>query len=133
MKFRGSLIAAVAVGALLLTGCASGGSGGASPDNATLTIAQEAEPPSLDPAFAHEGIQPPYFQAAYDSLIRRMPDGEYAPMLATSWTLSDDKLTLSLELRDDVTFSDGAPFNAEAVKANFEHFQTAGGTQQNWL
>src|SRR5690606_1489082 len=29
-----------------------------------------------------------------------------------------------LELRDDVTFSDGTPFNAEAVKANLERYKT---------
>ncbi|WP_258933688.1 ABC transporter substrate-binding protein [Nesterenkonia pannonica] len=55
------------------------------------------------------------------------PDGELAPMLAESWELSEDRLSLTLQLREDVTFSDGEPFNAEAVKANIEHFQEANG------
>ncbi len=45
---------------------------------------------------------------------------EVAPALATSWTISEDGKTYSFKLRDGVKFHDGAPFNAEAVKFNFE-------------
>jgi peptide/nickel transport system substrate-binding protein len=40
---------------------------------------------------------------------------EYKPGLATSWESSEDGLTWTFELRDDVMFHDGTPFNAEAV------------------
>jgi peptide/nickel transport system substrate-binding protein len=40
------------------------------------------------------------------------------PVLAESWTLSDDGLTWTFALRKGVTFSDGEPFNAAAVVAN---------------
>src|SRR5699024_9757394 len=60
--------------------------------------------------------------AAYDTLILREPDGEYVPMLAESWEFSNENRTITLDLRDDVSFSDGEPFDAEAVVANFEHF-----------
>ena len=46
--------------------------------------------------------------------------GDITPGLATSWEISDDGLELTFKLRDDVTFHDGTPFNAEAVKYNFD-------------
>jgi peptide/nickel transport system substrate-binding protein len=47
-------------------------------------------------------------------------DLELKPYLAKDWEISDDGLTYTFYLRDDVTFSDGTPFNAEAVKYNIE-------------
>ena len=57
----------------------------------------------------------------FDSLVFQREDGSFAPWLATTWSVSDDGLEYTFELRDDVTFHDGEPFNAEAVKANFDH------------
>ncbi|WP_445487716.1 nickel ABC transporter substrate-binding protein [Niallia sp. 03133] len=42
------------------------------------------------------------------------------PALAESWDISKDGLVYTFHLRKGVTFTDGAPFNAEAVKANFD-------------
>ena len=94
----------------------------------TLTLGLLQEPASWDAAQAHVGHRLQPFQAAYDSLILREPDGSYSPMLATEWGFTDD-LTFTMTLRTDVTFSDGTPFDAEAVKANIEHFQQANGPQ----
>jgi peptide/nickel transport system substrate-binding protein len=44
------------------------------------------------------------------------------PGLATSWEISDDGTQYTFKLRDGVTFHDGAPFNADAVMANFDRF-----------
>lgn len=41
------------------------------------------------------------------------------PQLATSWTTSDDGLTWTFKLREDVRFHDGEPFNAKAVYESF--------------
>ncbi|UZF56552.1 ABC transporter substrate-binding protein [Gordonia polyisoprenivorans] len=46
--------------------------------------------------------------------------GDFAPWLAKSWEISDDHLTYTFHLRDGVTFSDGTPFDAAIVKANFD-------------
>jgi peptide/nickel transport system substrate-binding protein len=118
--------------AALVAGCSGGGSqnGGASaPDNATLTLGIIGEPTSWDPSQAHVGhaLQP--YQIAYDSLLLREPDGTLSPMLAEEWNYNDDRTTLTLELRDDVTFSDGAEFNAEAVKANLDNMKNNNGRQ----
>ena len=48
------------------------------------------------------------------------PDGNLFPGLATEWSVADDNVTWTLTLRDDVTFQDGTPFNAEAVVFNLE-------------
>lgn len=58
---------------------------------------------------------------AFDSLVAQDESGAFVPWLATSWEISEDELTYTFQLREDVTFHDGEPFNAEAVKANFDH------------
>ena len=55
-----------------------------------------------------------------ETLVEVEEDGTIIPNLATSWEISDDGLKYTFHLRDDVTFSDGTPFNAEAVKYNIE-------------
>jgi len=83
----------------------------------TLTVGVGREAPSLDPAL--NPICCGYENAAlYDTLVVLTPDGTIGPSLATSWTVDGPSITL--ELRDDVMFHDGTPFNAEAVKAYFD-------------
>lgn len=120
----GALAACAAAASLVLTACGGGdvAKGGASElDIATLTAAQ-----SLDPADAIGGALP-YFQAVYDTLLKRDPDGTFKPMLATGWTYDKSRTRLALTLREGVKFSDGTAFDGQAVKANLEHFQKGGG------
>lgn len=56
----------------------------------------------------------------FEPLVRYQADGTIAPWLATSWEISDDGKEYTFTLRKGVTFSDGQPFNAEAVKKNFD-------------
>ena len=46
--------------------------------------------------------------------------GEIKPWLAKSWDISPDGLVYTFTLREGVKFHDGTPFNAAAVKANFD-------------
>jgi peptide/nickel transport system substrate-binding protein len=60
-----------------------------------------------------------------DTLIRKDPaDGSYHPGLADSWSISDDNRALTLNLKSGVTFHDGTPFNAEAVRYNLDRIIT---------
>ena len=43
---------------------------------------------------------------------------EYVPYVAESWTFSEDNLSMTVKLREDVTFTDGTPVNAEAIEWN---------------
>lgn len=56
----------------------------------------------------------------FEKLIYVDLDGNLLPWLATSWESNDDATVWTLTLREDVTFHDGTPFNAEAVVANFD-------------
>ena len=60
------------------------------------------------------------FRNIFDRLIYLGLDGELIPWLATAWEANEDATEWTLTLRDDVTFHDGTPFNAEAVKFNFD-------------
>lgn len=132
--------AALILGAsLALTACGGGASGAATgnnpaaPKTTTLTLGAVQEIRSWDPAQAHVGhfLQP--YQAAYDSLLLREPDGKLSPMLATAWKYNETNTVLTVDLRTDVTFSDGAVFDAEAAKANLDHFKKANGPQMAQL
>ena len=60
-----------------------------------------------------------------DTLIRKDPaDGSYHPALAESWDVAEDGTSITFHLRDDVTFHDGTPFNADAVVYNHERIAT---------
>ena len=67
----------------------------------------------------------------YEPLVRYGSNGEIVPSLAESWEISDDGLTWTFNLRQGVTFHDGTPFNAEAVKWNLERW--VGSDRHNWL
>ncbi len=58
-------------------------------------------------------------QWLYDSLLRENADGTYSPGLAKSATVTDPQ-TIEIELRPGITFSDGTPLDANAVKSSIE-------------
>ncbi|OII05331.1 ABC transporter substrate-binding protein [Curtobacterium sp. MCBA15_008] len=111
---------------LALTGCTGAGTSTAdsTPRNGgTLVYASgDAEPTCLDP---HVGGNYPQalLSSQYIEELTALDDGKPVPALAESWKTSDDGTTLTFTLRDDVTFTDGTPFDAAAVVANIEHVQ----------
>ena len=121
--------------AMALTACGgtanSGSAAGGAATSLTLGTIQDVR--SWDPAQAHVGhvLQP--YQAVYDTLILRQPDGKLSPMLATAWKYNAANTKLTVDLRTDVTFSDGAKFDAAAAKANMDHFKKANGPQMAQL
>ncbi|MEO3431603.1 ABC transporter substrate-binding protein [Inquilinus sp. CAU 1745] len=86
-----------------------------------LVVGQIAEPKSLDPHTVTAVNDFRILVNIYDGLVR-FADGtlEVEPALAESWEISEDGKTYTFHLRDGVTFHDGSPFNAEAVKFNFD-------------
>jgi peptide/nickel transport system substrate-binding protein len=93
---------------------------------ATLTWAIETQPITLNPQqWAQNKVRLLVFNQ-FDALLSRGRDGAFEPWLAKSWKVSDDGLSYTFELRDDVTFHDGTKFDAAAVKANLEQFLVPG-------
>lgn len=86
-----------------------------------LVVGQIAEPQSLDPQHVSAVNDFRILMNVYDGLVR-YKDGtlEVEPALATDWEISDDGLQYTFNLREGVSFHDGSPFNAEAVKFSFE-------------
>ncbi|MGN7189964.1 ABC transporter substrate-binding protein [Curtobacterium sp. SAFR-003] len=121
-----SSLAGAAALLLALTACTGGGaatSASTPQTGGTLTYASgDAEPTCLDP---HVGGNYPQalLSTQFIEGLTALDDGRPVPALARSWTTSDDGTTMTFDLRDDVTFSDGTPFDAAAVVANIEHVQ----------
>lgn len=128
---RRCLVAATAASALLLTAACGGSSDGASGSGGStdsLTLAAITPPTSFAIGeMASSGPEDHYYQAVYDKLLNLDADGQPIPNLVTEWSYDETGTRLSLTLRDDVTFSDGAAFDAEAVKANLELAKTRTG------
>ncbi len=85
-----------------------------------LRVALHEDPPNLDPHQSSAFVDRHIFQNLFDKLVDLNQDLEIVPMLATSWQISDGGRTYTFKLRPNVIFHDGTPFNAEAVKYNFE-------------
>jgi len=70
----------------------------------------------------------------FEGLTYRGPDLKLVPGLATSWEISDDGMNIRFKLREGVTFHNGEPFNADAVKFTFDRLlgeEGAKGPQQS--
>lgn len=59
----------------------------------------------------------------YDTLYQLDGEGVPQPWLATASEVSDDGLTVTIDLRDDVTWHDGEPFTAQDVKFAYDYYQ----------
>ena len=144
-RFRKAYVLAV-TGALALAACSSSSSNSSTSGHPSTTTTKpvfndaqfsgqpqiggairfgvESSIATLDPA--GNMAQPADIDTAlaiYDPLVGYDDQGGYAPSLATKWTNSADLKTWSFTLRTGVQFSDGAPFNSEAVVKQFQRFK----------
>ncbi|MBI3962068.1 MAG: ABC transporter substrate-binding protein [Deinococcus sp.] len=81
----------------------------------TLVIAQSADASTMDPHNHLERVTGIIHSNIFDTLLFRNARGEIIPWLATAWRQIDD-VTTEFDLRRGVTFHNGEPFNAQAVK-----------------
>lgn len=88
----------------------------------TLTIAIGAEPESLDPVKMTSAPAATVGEHVVERLIYMEEDGSLTPMLATSWSANEDSTVWTFQIRQGVTFHDGTPLNAEAVRMNLTRF-----------
>ena len=88
----------------------------------TIVYYTIGDPKTLDPADAYDTASGEVIFSVYEGLITyRGSDTEtFYPSLATSWNVSDDSLTWTFNLRENVKFSNGNDFTAEDVKYSFD-------------
>ena len=124
------IVGAGLVSVLLLSAC-SGTGGGDSSDEADAVLRYGAAAPlnSFAPWEARWAGDVAFLQPVYDTLLRADPDGTLTPGLATEWAWDEALTTLTMTLRDDVTFSDGEPLTAEVAAGNLMRFRD--GTSDN--
>lgn len=120
-KARITLLTAVS-GLLLL------GASAHSQAESVIRIGLGADPDMLDPHLARTYYGRFVFAAMCDRLVDVDENLKVVPGLATDWAWSDDGKTLTMNLREGVTFQDGEKFDANAVKFNIERALTLPGS-----
>ncbi len=88
----------------------------------TLTYARDGDADSLDPQKTTTTLSWQVHGQIFESLAAFDADGNIVPNLAKSWEISDDGKEYTFTLQEGVTFHDGSPVNAEAVKYTFDRF-----------
>ena len=137
------LLLLVVVGALALAaGCGgddddeAGGTGAETtaegPEGGTLVFAGAADPVMLDGALVSDGESLRVITQIFETLVALKPGTtEPEPGLAESWEPNEDGTVWDFKIREDVTFHDGEPLNAEAVCFNFDRWYNFKGALAN--
>ncbi len=90
-------------------------------DAKTLVVASGADAVTLDPQVSFDGQSPLLWRAVYETLVKYEGDTlDIVPHLAERYDISDDGLTYTFAIRPGISFSDGEPLNAAAVKLSIE-------------
>ncbi|MDT5129357.1 MAG: peptide/nickel transport system substrate-binding protein [Mycobacterium sp.] len=123
-------LALVAVTALAAVGCSSPGGptpsqeGGQPVSGGTLHLAfrsDDTAKTTLDPIQQQWLEHRTVLRNVVESLTDQDPKtGEIIPWLASGWDVSPDQTQYTFHLHDGITFSNGQPFNAQAVKTSFD-------------
>ena len=95
-----------------------------------LRIGLAEDPDILDPTLARTFVGRIVFSSICDKLIDITPDLKVVPQLATTYEVAGDGKSVSMKLRQGVTFHDGEKFDAAAVKFNIERHKTMPGTNR---
>jgi peptide/nickel transport system substrate-binding protein len=106
----------LALGLLLVAAGPAGAAG-------TFRIAIGVDPDTLDPAQMTTTTVANIVDYVVETLTFIDPDGKIQPGLAESWTLSSDGTQYTFKLRRGVTFHDGTPLDAKAVKWNLDRLK----------
>ena len=90
-----------------------------------LVIGATAQPQSMDPTTtAGAAIQQALLYNVYETLVKIDGEGNLKPLLAQSWTVSNDRKTYVFTLQPKAKFSTGDPVDAEAVVANINRIRS---------
>ena len=119
------VLALCALAALFIVACGSSStSGGSSKQAGTLTVGTGTDADTLDPAAQTTTIVGAMLGMTVEPLVQLNKEGKVIPDLATSWSMSPDGLTYTFNLRQNVKFSDGEPFNAAAAVKSLDRLNS---------
>ena len=120
------LILIVACSAPAPTTASPSAAASASKVGGKVTFVATTDPDTLDLHKTSNPVSSTIFGWIYEPLVYQDLDNSYKGLLAESWTVSDDNKTITFKLRKGITFTDGSPFNAAAVKFTYERLQNEG-------
>ncbi len=86
----------------------------------TLAIGVVSDPVTLDPAFSASFFETQVLYNLHETLLVARPDGSVVPGLASY--VMKDPLTYAFTLRDNLTYHDGTPLDAESCRANIARY-----------
>jgi peptide/nickel transport system substrate-binding protein len=94
-------------------------------DPGVVTVCFVAGAEDIDPHSSYTTYGAVVCLASYDMLVnyKGLSTSEIEPMLAESWTASDDLTTYTFKIRANATFHDGTPCDSQAVKDAFIRFR----------
>jgi peptide/nickel transport system substrate-binding protein len=123
------VLAAVSAGlamGLTLTACGGGGKDAGSVAQTVVVGAYNSD--TLDPGAPSGFLGPslPIAQGIYGTLFDppKTENGTFVPDLATGYQYAKDNKSLTITLRQGVTFQDGTPFDAAAVAYSFDRYKS---------
>jgi peptide/nickel transport system substrate-binding protein len=94
-----------------------------------MVVALSEEPDALDPSLARTFVGRIVFANMCEKLYDNNAELEVIPQLAAELPeISEDGLSVTIPIREGVTFTDGTPLDAEAVKTSLERHQTVDGS-----
>lgn len=116
-----ALAATIVASALVLAGCSSSTPSAEDAADASIYIGSLYEPQNLsNTQGGGQGVTEAFNGNVYEGLYKLTDDGEVEPLLAASEEVSEDGLTYTITLRDDVTFHSGKQLTSADVKASVE-------------
>jgi peptide/nickel transport system substrate-binding protein len=116
---------------LVLTGCNEKNKITTKKDKNTIQVAltSDSGADKLD-ASSYDGAMSLY-TAVYEPLVEYGENGKIKPALAKSWEVTEDGKIYTFHLRNDVKFSDGSKFNADALLFSINRWK--GKKEHAWL
>ena len=99
----------------------------------TFRWAGTTDPQTMDPHAVNAAPVLSFLNNVYEGLVRRGPDMGVEPSLATSWEALPDGAGWRFNLREGVTFHDGAAFNAEDVIFSYERAVSEASDVRSWF
>ncbi len=140
MKKITALVLSMAMMLGIFSGCASSGTGGATPNASgqkkenIVTVGCKADMSTWNPFMGIDASALINGKMLYDTLVSGDRKGNYTPALATEWKSSADGKTWTFKLRNDVKFHNGDPLTSADVKFTIEKlaFDKTVRTNNDW-